>query len=204
MLANLVHVDEGFAADIAGKLGHDLPPASAALRSVVEVAPSPALSILANPPGTFAGRKLGVLVADGTDAKLLRALRRAFEAAGAVVELVGPRIAGFTGGDGIVQPVDHRIDGGPSVVFDAVALLVSEEGAEQLAAHAPALDFVRDAHAHCKFVGHGPGAARLLERAAVEPDDGYVPLARSGDVAPFLERCSELRFWPREPSVFTV
>ncbi len=29
-------------------------------------------------------------------------------------------------------PAKHMIDGGPSVLFDAVALLLSEEGAERL------------------------------------------------------------------------
>ena len=42
---------------------------------------SPALSILANPPGTFEGRKLGILVSDGADAKILEALRAAAERA---------------------------------------------------------------------------------------------------------------------------
>ena len=38
-------------------------------------AASPALSILANPPGSFAGRKLGILVTDGADARSCRAAR---------------------------------------------------------------------------------------------------------------------------------
>ena len=40
-----------------------------------DLAASDALSILKNPPGSFNGRKLGVLVTDGVDAKLLAALR---------------------------------------------------------------------------------------------------------------------------------
>jgi hypothetical protein len=55
------------------------------------------------------------------------------------------------------SPQDHcfdggkrrkKIDGGPSVVFDAVALLVSDAGAEFLVNESTVRDFVADAFAH--------------------------------------------------------
>ena len=70
MVANLRNVDEDFAAAIAAALGlAKLPAASKpAIKPTLDLAPSPALSILANPADTFAGRKLGVLVTDGAPA----------------------------------------------------------------------------------------------------------------------------------------
>jgi catalase len=81
----------------------------------------------------------------------------------------------------------QKIDGGPSVLYDAVAVLASAEGAALLAAHAPAKDFVNDAHAHCKFVAYVTAAAPLFEAVglvvsddddggAIVGDDGYVAL----------------------------
>jgi hypothetical protein len=76
------------------------------------------------------------------------------------------------------HPADQKVDGGPSVLYDAVAVLVSDDGAALLGAHAPALDFVRDAHAHCKFVGYGGAALALFEAAGLadQLDEGYVEL----------------------------
>ena len=77
MVANLRNVDEAFAAAIADGLGlAELPAAAAGAAAVADLPPSPALSILDNGPASFAGRKVGALVTDGTDAAVLAALRR--------------------------------------------------------------------------------------------------------------------------------
>src|SRR5690554_7065396 len=44
----------------------------------------------------------------------------------------------------------QKIDGGPSVLYDAVVILFSEKEAAMLANEATAKDFVTDAFAHCK------------------------------------------------------
>ena len=94
------------------------------------------------------------------------------------------------------------IDGGPSVLFDAVALLVSEEGAAKLTKESAARDFVADAFAHLKFIGFGPGAEPLLAKAGIAPDedDGLVPLD-AASVSSFVEQCRKLRLWAREQTV---
>ena len=90
------------------------------------------MSILGNAPGTFKGRKLGVLVSDGVDAGLLQAVQAAFKQEGAVVKLVAPMVGGVEASDGSWITADEKIDGGPSVVFDAVAVLLSDAGAALL------------------------------------------------------------------------
>jgi catalase len=145
-----------------------------------------------------------VLVSDGVDAGALTALRGAAESSGAIVELVAPKIGGVTASDGTHHPADQKVDGGPSVLYDAVAVLVSDEGAAQLGGHAPALDFVRDAHAHCKFVGFGGAALALFEAAglAEQLDEGYVELDGARATADaFIETCGKVRHWDREPRV---
>ncbi|MEO8095788.1 MAG: catalase, partial [Pseudolysinimonas sp.] len=154
MVGNLRNVDADLAAAVADGLGFaEMPPASVPARApITDLPPSPALSILANPPATFNGRKLGILVTDGTDARLLAALTAAAEAEGAVVELIAPKIGGIVASDRTHHAAQQKIDGGPSVLYDAVAVIPSAAGAALLAAQAAAKDFVNDAHAHCKFV----------------------------------------------------
>ena len=98
----------------------------------MDVEPSPALSILLNGPKSFAGRKLGVLVTDGADASLIAALQRAAKTEGAMVEIVGPNVTGVTLSDGELLVPDKIYEAGPSVLYDAVALVVSEEWLEKL------------------------------------------------------------------------
>ncbi|RVT43947.1 hypothetical protein ENE74_05055 [Sphingobium algorifonticola] len=122
---------------------------------------------------------------------------------GAFFEVIAPKIGGVTLSDGTAVAAKHKIDGGPSILFDAVAVLPSAEGAALLAVDAPAKDFVCDAFAHCKFIGVGADAELLFTKAglAEDLDDGCLPLGTSKDVGPFLEACSMLRYWPRELAV---
>ena len=95
------------------------------------------------------------------------------------------------------------IDGGPSVLFDAVALIVSEEGAEILAGEAAARDFVADAFAHCKFIGFTAAAGPLFAKAgvAMDEDEGLIALESGSSAAGFVAACRKLRLWAREMKV---
>lgn len=209
VVSHLRNIDEDLAAAVAEGLGlHPLPDAAAPARPPVgNLPPSPALSIVKNGPSTFAGRKIGVLVTDGTDADLLDAVRDAAEAEGATVELVGPHIQGVTLSDGLREPVGQKINGGPSVLYDAVVFLPSAKGAKQLFGEATARDFINDAYAHAKFIGIGPDATPLIRKAGLEPadhDGGMLDIAVEQDADTFLKACRALRFWEREPHVHAV
>ena len=136
MVAALRNVDEDLAGSVADGLGlAELPDALPAAREPVrDLAASPALSILANGPDSFAGRKIGILVTDGVDAAKLAELTPAAEQAEVNVELVAPAVGGVEASDGQRVPADQKIDGGPSVLYDAVVVLASKEGAAALAA----------------------------------------------------------------------
>ncbi|MCO5156744.1 MAG: catalase [Aquamicrobium sp.] len=203
MVAHLINIDDVLARTVAEGLGlRDIPePADAAVAPRDDLAPSPALSIIENGPESFAGRKLGVLVSDGADAGLLAALRATFEEEGATVEIIAQTVGGVEASDGRPVEAKHRIDGGPSVLFDAVALLVSQEGARMLAKEPPARDFVTDAFAHCKFIGYAAPAVPLLEKAGIaldEEDEGLIALDGGEAAADFLVACRKLRLWARE------
>ncbi len=91
---------------------------------------------------------------------------------------------------------DAQLAGSPSVLFDAVALVLSEEAAGMLAKEAGAVQFVMDAFGHLKAIGHTPGAKALLDKAGVTPDDGVVALGGKG----FITAAAK-RFFDREPQV---
>ena len=202
MVAGLRNVHEELARHVADGLGlQELPQATVPARPPIEdLAPSPALSILRNPPETLAGRKIGVLVSDGADAEILDALLSAAQEEGVTVELVAPTVGGVETSDGSRREADEQVDGGPSVLYDVVVLLPSEDGAAKLAGNPAARDFVSDAYAHAKFIGCGTHASALFAATGLSDaaDDGMVEIAGAGDVEPFLSRCRALRFWDRE------
>jgi catalase len=201
MVGNLRNVDEDLARQVSDLLGLEQLPAKTepAVEPRTDLAESPALSIVLNGPETFAGRKLGVLVSDGADASVVEQLLAEVEEEEAQVEFVAPKVGGFLTSDGAKMVADQKLGGGPSVLYDAVAVVVSEEGARRLADQPAARDFVADAFAHCKFIGYVAAATPLLEAAGVAAriDDGFVPLDTDG-AAQLLERCRDLRFWERE------
>ncbi|MBZ9754517.1 catalase [Mesorhizobium sp. ESP6-5] len=205
MVSHLLNIDETLATTVADKLGiRNMPdPAEAAVPTRDDLPPSPALSIIENGPDSFKGRKVGVLLSNGTDTALFEELRSAIETEGAVMEVIAPKVGGVDAADGSHIEARHMIDGGPSVLFDAVVLLLSEEGAEMLLDEAAARDFVSDAFAHCKFIGFTAAAQPLLAKAGVAPDadEGLIGLDTAGSVKTFIEACRKLRLWARETAV---
>jgi catalase len=203
MISHLLNIDETLATKVADKLGiRNLPkPADAAVAPRDDLPVSDALSILKNGPDSFKGRKVGVLVTDGCDAVLLNSLHNALIAEGAMMEIVAPKVGGVEAADGSIIEGHKMIDGGPSVLFDAVALIVSEEGVERLLGEATARDFVADAFAHCKFIAHVEAAQPLFEKAGVEADEGVIAISSVADIAGFVESCRKLRLWAREKTV---
>jgi catalase len=81
-------------------------------------------------------------------------VRKAAEAEGASVKIIAPKIGGVTLKDGKLLKADGQLAGSPSVIFDAVAVIVSAEGCAQLLNDSAAIDFVHNAFVHLKAIGH--------------------------------------------------
>jgi catalase len=204
VVSHLRNIDAGLAANVADGLALPLPDAAAPARKPkADLPPSDPLSIVKNGPANFKGRKLGILLTDGADAAIFGALLDAVSGEGAVYEVVAPKIGGVTLSDGTTVAAKHKIDGGPSVLFDAVALVVSAEGAAPLSRDAAAKDFVTDAFAHCKFIGLSAEAEAIFTAAGIadDLDEACLRLAKPGDAPSFVKACRALRFWPREMEV---
>ncbi|MFL5287850.1 MAG: catalase, partial [Rhodopila sp.] len=156
VVSHLLNVDETLAKKVADGIGlPEMPAAAEPARPVVKaLQPSPALSIIGNAPNTFKGRKIGVLVTDGANADLLKGVMEAAKAEGAMLEFVAPKVGGFTCSAGKKHEAQQKVNGGPSVLYDAVVVIPSAEGAAMLTREATAKDFVSDAYAHAKFIGY--------------------------------------------------
>lgn len=205
LVSHLPHIDAGLAKKVAKGLGirEAIVPVAAAKAPMTTLKPSQALSILKNGPGTFAGRKVGVLVTDGFDAAVFDALREAVAAEGAMIEVIAPAVGGVKNDSGAFLDAQQKIGGGPSVLYDAVAILPSPDGTKQLLRNAAAKDFVSDAFAHLKYIAYVEAAVPLFEKAgiAAEMDEGFVALDDAGNAAAFVTACRKLRFWEREKAV---
>jgi len=205
MVSHLRNIDEVLAATVADGLAlPELPePAQAAVATRTDLPPSDALSIVKNGPASFKGRKLGIFLSDGADAALFAALVKAVDKVGAIYEVVAPKIGGVTLSDGTKVAAKQKIDGGPSVLFDAVALVISEEGGTLLATDAASQDFVRDAFGHCKFIGLTAAARPIFVKGGIadDLDEACIPLTNAKDASAFVEGLGALRHWSRELKV---
>ena len=198
VLANLQNVDEGLAKRVAAGLNVALPTASTPAVAPSEMAPSPALRIVGKYPPSLKGRAVGVLVTDGADGTVVANVKAAAEAEGASVKIVAPKIGGVKLKDGKLLAADGQLAGSPSVIFDAVALVLSEAGCAELMKESAATDFVSNAFVHLKAIGFTAEAQALLDKAGVVPDDGVIDLKAGAEA--FLPP-ARTRQWAREPGV---
>lgn len=201
MVGHLLNIEKSLANRVADGLGiKEMPDAaqtSAPLKTKLKQSPS--LSIVLNGPQHFQGRKLGILVTDGADAQILKALETATKKEQASIEIIAPKVGGVQLNNGQWLNAQQKIDGGPSVLYDAVAILVSAKEVPKLIKNPAARDFVADAFAHYKFIAYVQEAMPLFEKAGIknELDDGCI-LINKNKASTFVKLCGELRFWDRE------
>ena len=110
--------------------------------------------------------------------------------------LIAPKVGGVKVKGGTLK-ADGQLAGSPSVLFDAVALVLAPAAAEKLCSDSAAIGFVMDAYAHVKTIGFDAGSTALLERAGIVVDAGVVDLKAFAKLAP-------KRHWDREPKVRTL
>lgn len=203
MVGQLANVDLKIAERVAAGLGlrESIRPVSTTTPARTDLAPSPALSILAKRKKSLKGRKIGVLVTDGANFKLITELKAEAKKMEADVAIIALKRGGAVAGDGSLIEADFQLAGGSSALFDAVFIAIDGEESKMLLKEAAAVSWVNDAFAHCKVIGATNAARFLLERAGVEPDRGVL-IGTQAET--FLARAAEGRIWEREPQVRTI
>jgi catalase len=198
-VANLRNVDEALAKRVGAGLGLDkLPAASSPVAPVQDMDLAPSLRLIDKYQPTLMGRAVGVVVTDGIDPKVLQKVTSAVEKAGATVKVIAQKVGGVALKGDKILPAHGQLAGMPSVLFDAVVLLLSEEGCAQLVNDSAAVDFVTNAFVHLKAIGMTPAAKPLLKKANVQGDASIVDV--SDDPAAFIAAAAS-RQWDREPKV---
>ena len=88
---------------------------------------------------------------------------------------------------------------GFQIFWTARRTLAGGEAMAMLAKEPAARDFVADAFAHLKIIGHNAAATPLLGKAGIaeEVDEGFITLGDDKDVDRFVTACRMLRFWKR-------
>jgi len=201
MVGHLRHIEEDLAKRVAAGLALDkMPDAPVAAAPVKKMKPSPALQIIGKMKDTLMGRAIGILIADGSDGAVIKKIRKAVTDAGASVKIVAPKVGGAKLADGSMLAADGQLAGTPSVLFDAVAVILSDEGAKELSMEGAAIDFVRDAFGHLKAIAVDKGGRALLKIANVGQDAGVVD---ASDKDAFIAT-AKTRQWDREKSVRTL
>jgi len=133
MVGHLRNIEEDLAQRVAGGLGLEtVPSAPKPAASVQKLKPSPALQIIGKMKDTLQGRAIGILIADGSDGDLIKNIKRAAIEAGATVKIIAPKVGGAKLAGGSMMSADGQLAGMPSVLFDAVAVILSEGGAKAL------------------------------------------------------------------------
>ncbi len=201
MVGHLRQIDERLAARVASGLGFArMPDAPRPAAPRQELPPSPALRTIGKAKDTLAGRAIGILMTDGSDGAAIEKVKKAAVAAGASVKTIALRVGSVTLADGSVVSADGQLAGTPSVLFDAVAVILSDEGAEALSLESAATEFVRDAFGHLKAIAVDTGGQKLLNVANVGRDAGVVDCH---DTKAFIAAAKK-RQWDREASIRTL
>jgi catalase len=201
MVGHLRHIEEDLANRVAAGLGFDkMPDAPEAAAPVQKMEPSPALQIIGKMKDTLMGRAIGILIADGSDGAVIKKIKKAATDAGASVKIVAPKVGGAKLADGSMLAADGQLAGTPSVLFDAVAVILCNDGAKALSMEGAAIDFVRDAFGHLKAIAADKGGQALLKIANVGLDAGVV---NTDDKDEFIA-AAKTRQWDREKFVRTL
>lgn len=89
---------------------------------------------------------------------------------------------------------DGQLAGSPSVLFDAVAMVLMPDQVKLLMQDSAARGWVTEAHAHLKAIGYCPGSKALLDDCMIGTDEGVVPNNK-------FVKAAMRRYWDREPQL---
>lgn len=197
IVGHLRNISEDLASQVANGLGlQQLPaPYPSAVRAQ-DLPPSPALQIIGKMKNTLQGRAIGILIADGSDAHTIHAIKTVAKKSGASVKIVAPKIGDATLSDGAMLKVDGQLAGTPSMMFDAVAIVLTSDAANALLEDGAASDFVNDAYRHLKAIATDVGGEKLLNMPNISFNVNGDTLSK---VDAFID-AAKTRFWDREKS----
>lgn len=124
---------------------------------------SDALSMANTPKDSIKTRKIAFLAADGVNEKSVNTVKEALVAAGAVVEIIAPRLGYIISENDEQIHVDHSFLTAASVLYDAVYVPGGTNSVASVEAEADAVHFLNEAFKHCKAIAADTQALQVLE-----------------------------------------
>jgi catalase len=224
MIGLLSQIDKGLAANVADALGlsvpkkpehplnHSIPadgnPAKFQPKAVDQRIESSAPLSMANTiKDTIKSRKIAILTADGIDGAQVDKMKKALMAAGAVVDVIAPKLGEVSSIKGVAIPIDKSLMTVSSVLYDAVYIPGGSKAIAALAQKPDAVDFISLANKHCKPVAFETDADPLIQKTSIGDDvRAKKPLAgiisgNEKDLSKdFIKAIARHRFWEREKS----
>ncbi|MGN7758502.1 catalase [Chryseobacterium sp. 22532] len=219
MVGQLNFIDHDLAKKVAEKLGvkvkkleqpnHSIPAdANIADLQSEEREPktkiSQALSMKDTVKDTIKSRKIGFIIADGTDGAALTDLKTKLESKGAKVEIIAPSLAPVRTDNGPVIP-KHSLTSTASVCFDALYIGAGEKSAAELMAPENkhlSLRFINEAYKHCKAIYFGAGTEELYKSSNIamkKHEDRAVIISKDGGTdKQFMTAIAGHRVWDLE------
>ncbi|MDQ3681947.1 MAG: catalase [Bacteroidota bacterium] len=228
MLYLLTQIDDGLASQVAYSLGLSIPktleiplnqsvPADGdperhkSLNPEGSLNKSAALSMVNTIKDSIRTRKIAILAADGVNEKNLMAVVDAITAAGAVCDIIAPKLGFIIGENDTELPVYKSFLTAASVLYDAVYVPGGTNSIATLEAEADAVHFLNEAFKHCKAIAADTSALQVLKATYFGrklPEDEKEETAMmegviiSSDIDTLSERfisaIAQHRFWERE------
>ncbi len=187
MVAHLLNIDKALAKKIAAELGlKTLPEPCSMAKSPKKLPPSDKLSILKNPPPSFKGRQIGIMLGERVSADAVNDLLKAIKKSQASYTVIAPHITELTLSNGRAISVDEKIGGAPAACFDAVAILIDPKKlpTEQ---QDTVKEFITDAYLQKKYLAFSSDCASYIQALLSDLDEGCFDLSNKGNPKKFVQ-----------------
>lgn len=171
------------------------------VKQPLDLPPSPSLSLIKKAQPILKGRTVGILVSDGSPRAEIDALVSRLKKEGAEGALIAPKVSGVKDASGKPLDIAHALAGAPSVLFDAVAILINTSEAETLSECMDAKAWVQDAYRHLKVIGANGEGMKVFSAAHLKADDAVVELDNKPALEEFISHAKDHRFWAREQTL---
>jgi catalase len=167
---------------------------------------SPPLSIVRSAKIGMETAKVAILLADGFEEAAVQAISQAVVTAGGQAKIIAPHGGMVVGDKKGELPVDFSLPTVCSVLFDAVYVAGGPKCVESLTTDTRAVEFVEEAHKHCKAIAATSDAVGFLNStrvaSSIEAKDPAIVVDNRPTklvAAAFVEAISQHRNWEREP-----
>ena len=228
MLKMLWYVDKGLAAKVAYHLGISVPAAleealnqgypadadEAAYQPVMVKSSqekSDALSMANSFKNSIITRKIAILAADGVNEQSLKAMQKALQSEGAVVEVISTKLGYIVSEMNEEIKVDKSFLTAASVLYDAVYVPGGTNSVAAIEAEPDAIHFLNEAFKHCKAIAADVDALSVLKstyfgakipeeyQKTSEMLEGVLISDNTDELATlFINAVAMHRFWKRE------